>query len=31
MLALGTTGGGILLSVDERKRVAELFVTARSR
>jgi len=26
LLALGTTGEGILLSVDERKRVAELFV-----
>src|SRR5215218_2936760 len=28
MLALGTTGEGILLSVDERKRAAELFVGA---
>src|SRR5215211_826712 len=28
MLALGTTGEGILLSVDERKRAAELFVAA---
>ena len=26
LLALGTTGEGILLGVDERKRVAELFV-----
>lgn len=29
ILALGTTGEGILLSVDERKRVAELFVPER--
>jgi dihydrodipicolinate synthase/N-acetylneuraminate lyase len=28
LLALGTTGEGILLSVDERKRAAELFVRA---
>jgi dihydrodipicolinate synthase/N-acetylneuraminate lyase len=28
LLALGTTGEGILLSVDERKRAAELFVEA---
>jgi dihydrodipicolinate synthase/N-acetylneuraminate lyase len=28
ILALGTTGEGILLSVDERKRAAELFVAA---
>lgn len=28
VLALGTTGEGVLLDVDERKRVAELFVTA---
>jgi dihydrodipicolinate synthase/N-acetylneuraminate lyase len=28
ILALGTTGEGILLSVDERKRVAELFLAA---
>jgi dihydrodipicolinate synthase/N-acetylneuraminate lyase len=28
ILALGTTGEGILLSVDERKRAAELFVEA---
>jgi dihydrodipicolinate synthase/N-acetylneuraminate lyase len=28
ILALGTTGEGILLSVDERRRVAELFVAA---
>ncbi|HEU4941990.1 MAG TPA: dihydrodipicolinate synthase family protein [Gaiellaceae bacterium] len=30
MLALGTTGEGILLSVDERKRAAELFLGAAS-
>ena len=30
ILALGTTGEGILLSVDERKRVAELFLAAAS-
>jgi dihydrodipicolinate synthase/N-acetylneuraminate lyase len=29
VLACGTTGEGILLSVDERRRVAELFVAAR--
>src|SRR4029434_1234353 len=28
ILALGTTGEGILLSEDERKRAAELFVSA---
>jgi dihydrodipicolinate synthase/N-acetylneuraminate lyase len=28
ILALGTTGEGILLSVDERKRAAELFIAA---
>ena len=28
MLALGTTGEGILLSLDERRRAAELFVAA---
>src|SRR5215207_9435029 len=28
ILALGTTGEGILLSVDERKRVAERFIDA---
>lgn len=30
LLALGTTGEGILLSVAERKRVAELFLSART-
>jgi dihydrodipicolinate synthase/N-acetylneuraminate lyase len=30
ILALGTTGEGILLSVDERKRAAELFIEAGS-
>jgi dihydrodipicolinate synthase/N-acetylneuraminate lyase len=30
LLALGTTGEGILLSVAERKRVAELFLSARA-
>jgi dihydrodipicolinate synthase/N-acetylneuraminate lyase len=30
LLALGTTGEGILLSVTERKRVAELFLSART-
>jgi dihydrodipicolinate synthase/N-acetylneuraminate lyase len=29
MLALGTTGEGVLLSVEERRRAAELFVAAR--
>ena len=28
MLALGTTGEGILLSLDERRRAAEAFVAA---
>jgi dihydrodipicolinate synthase/N-acetylneuraminate lyase len=29
LLALGTTGEGVLFDVDERKRIAELFVAAR--
>src|SRR5437764_12871100 len=29
LLALGTTGEGILLTADERRRAAELFVAAR--
>ena len=31
ILALGTTGEGIMLSVDERRRTAELFLAARPR
>ncbi|HZB35628.1 MAG TPA: dihydrodipicolinate synthase family protein, partial [Gaiellaceae bacterium] len=31
ILALGTTGEGILLSTDERKRAAELFLAAAAR
>jgi dihydrodipicolinate synthase/N-acetylneuraminate lyase len=30
LLACGTTGEGVLLSVDERRRVAELFLASRS-